>query len=121
MDTRELGELGEKMACGYLEENGFKILGKNWEIKFGEIDIIAKMGDTLHFVEVKTIFANSGFSPEDHVDYRKQIKLRSLAQIWLEKNKYPQDIPYQIDIVGITVNEQTRLAKLQYFPNAVAG
>jgi putative endonuclease len=121
MDTKELGNLGEKLACEYLVKNGFKILGKNWRINFGEIDIIAKKDKTIHFVEVKTIFASSGFAPEDHVDYRKQRKLMNLAQIWLEKNRYPQDIPYQIDIVGISANQQTRMAKLHYFPNAVGG
>lgn len=121
MDTRELGALGEKMACEYLVQKGLKILGKNYRISFGEIDIVAKKGGTLHFVEVKTIFDNAGFAPEDHVDYRKQRKLRHMAQIWLEKNKYPQDIPYQIDIIGILANQQTRMAKLHYFPNAVEG
>ncbi|OGZ74896.1 MAG: hypothetical protein A3A12_03555 [Candidatus Staskawiczbacteria bacterium RIFCSPLOWO2_01_FULL_43_17b] len=59
------------------------------------------------------------FFPEERVDYKKQRKLRNMAQIWLQKNNYPQDIPYQIDVIGILVNEATRNAKLHYFPNAV--
>ena len=122
MDTRELGVLGEKMACEYLVEKGYKILGKNWEIKFGEIDIVAKKDKVIHFVEVKAIASNGGgFFPEEHVNYKKQHKLRNMAQIWLEKNKYPQETAYQIDIVGILVNEEVRNAKLHYFPNAVGG
>lgn len=121
MDTKELGELGERIACEYLVKNGYKILGKNWRISFGEIDIITKKDKVIHFVEVKTIARADGIYPEDHVDYRKQRKLCNMAQIWLEKNKYPQDIPYQIDIVGISANQQTRMAKLHYFPNAVSG
>lgn len=122
MTTKELGDLGEKLACEYLVEKGYKILGKNWRISFGEIDIIAKKGATLHFVEVKAIFDQAGaFFPEEHVDFRKQRKLRSLAQIWLEKNNYPQETAHQIDIIGVTADEQTRLAKLKYFPNAVEG
>lgn len=119
MGTRELGELGEKLACEYLVKKGFKILGKNYSIKFGEIDIIAKSKGVIHFVEVKTIAAADGFFPESHVDYKKQRKLRQMAQIWLNKNKYPQDIPYQIDIIGVLVDYTTRNAKLHYFPNAV--
>ncbi len=72
-------------------------------------------------MEVKTIAGTDGIYPEEHVNYRKQRKLRNMAQIWLEKNKYPQDIPYQIDIIGISANQQTRMAKLHYFPNAVGG
>ena len=62
-----------------------------------------------------------GFFLQNHSTYKKQRKLRNMAQIWLEKNKYPQDFPYQIDIIGILANETTRLAKLHYFPNAVGG
>ena len=122
MDTKELGNLGERLACEYLVDKGLNILGKNYKIKFGEIDIIAKKKGVIHFVEVKTIIDNDdGFFPEQHVNYKKQRKLRSLAQIWLEKNKYPQETSHQIDVIGILVNESTRNAKLHYFPNAVDG
>jgi len=127
MTTKELGDLGEKLACEYLVKKGYKILGKNYRITFGEIDIIAKksfrlfskVDKVIHFVEVKTIVNSGGFYPEEHVDYRKQRKLKQMAGIWLQKNKYPQNIPYQIDVIGILVNETTRNAKLHYFPNAV--
>ena len=127
MDTKELGNLGEKLACEYLVKKGFKILGRNYRITFGEIDIIArkkitffsKDDPTIHFVEVKTIVNSDGFFPEQRVDYKKQQKLRNLAQIWLQNNKLPQDIPYQIDIVGIVMNNDAKNAKIQYFSNVV--
>lgn len=122
MDRKELGALGENLACGYLVDKGLEILSQNWRIDFGEIDIVARHQKTIHFIEVKTIVQNSsGFFPEQRVDYKKQHKLRKLAQIWLQKNNYSQDVPYQIDLVGILVNEVTRNAKLHYFPNAVEG
>lgn len=130
MDYKELGNLGERLACEYLVGKGYKILGKNYRITFGEIDIIARkkfsffarFDKTIHFIEVKTAF-NSGkeYFPEERVNYRKQRKLRQLCQIWLEKNKFRQNHPYQIDVVGILVDEKTRNAKLHYFPNAVNG
>ncbi len=97
-------------------------MGKNWRITFGEIDIIAKHKDILHFVEVKTVAVNGGsFFPEEHVNYKKQRKLRQMAQIWLQKHRYPQDFPYQIDIIGILADQTTRNAKLHYFGNVVEG
>lgn len=151
MTTKELGDLGEKLACEYLVKKGFKIVGKNWrtylrqgfggQVIFGELDIIARKKSkfftradkTIHFVEVKTLRQAQGrpsdedFFPEDHVNYKKQQKLKNLAQIWLQKNKYPQNVPYQIDVIGILVDEETlrpgsgqaHNAKLHYFPNAV--
>ncbi len=130
MSTKELGELGEKIACGYLVKKGFKILGKNHRISFGEIDIIAKKQwrffakneKAIHFVEVKALLGEKdNFAPEERVDYKKQRKLRQLAEIWLEKNKYKQNHPFQIDVIGVLVNQKTRKAKLHYFPNAVSG
>ncbi len=127
MDTKELGNFGERIACEYLVKKGYKILGKNYRISFGEIDIIAKKkfsffaknDKSVHFVEVKTIIGNDDFHPEERVDYKKQRKLRQMAEIWLEKNKFKQNHPYQIDVIGILVNQETRRAKLHYFSNIV--
>ena len=108
MSTKELGNLGEKLACEYLVRKGYKIIGRNYRIKFGEIDIIAKkrwwfLDRTVHFVEVKASSQVSGaFSPEQHADWKKQRKVKQLAEIWLNKNKYPQDIPYQIDVIAVS-------------------
>jgi putative endonuclease len=139
MDTKELGNLGERIACEYLVKKGYKILGKNYRINLGEIDIIAKKkwsfkkalqnknNKTIHFVEVKTSQSfqhnRAGraeeFSPEQRADYKKQRKLIQLSRIWLEKNKIPQNFPWQIDIIGILIDETARKAKVHYFQNAV--
>ena len=126
MTTKELGQLGEKLACEYLVKKGYKILGKNYRINFGEIDIIAKkkwrlfIEKTIHFVEVKALVDNGyNIAPEEHVDARKKRKLRQMAQIWLQKNRYKQAYPHQIDVMGILVNEKTKNAKLHYFGNVV--
>lgn len=129
MNTRELGNLGERIACEYLVKKGYKILAKNYRISFGEIDIIARKkrkvfgrnDKTIYFVEVKTIFGSGAdFFPEDRVDYKKQQKLIRLCQIWLGKNKFPDDYPHQIDIIGITVDQLTKKAQVYYFPDAFA-
>ena len=128
MTTKELGDLGEKLACEYLVGKGYNILGRNYRISFGEIDIIARkkrkfiwhQDKTIHFVEVKTLLEGAvAYFPEEKVDYKKQRKLKNLAQIWLQKNAFLQNTPYQIDVIGILVNQKTRRAKLHYFPNAI--
>lgn len=128
MNTKELGNLGERIACEYLVKNGYDILERNYRISFGEIDIIAKRkwkflsqeNKTIHFVEVKTIIAgNKNFFPEEKINYKKQRKLRQLSQIWIEKNGFLKEHPYQIDVIGILVDEKTHKAKIDYFSNAV--
>lgn len=125
MSTRELGNLGERIACEYLVKNGYKIIGKNYRISFGEIDIIARKGwglldKTIHFVEVKTLFqVDEVFSPEQRADWKKQRKVKQLAEIWLQKNKYPQDIPYQIDIIAVSTDSTDNKPTIEMFENVV--
>ena len=137
MDTRELGNLGEKLACEYLVEKGFNILGKNYTVPtcrqgiiWGEIDIIAKKkfklfsknDKIIHFVEVKTILSSlkGGFYPEDRVNYKKQKKLRQLSEIWLKNNRLKENHPYQIDVVGVTMSNNFKDSKIDYFENIVS-
>jgi putative endonuclease len=123
MDYKRLGVFGEKIACEYLVNKGYKILGKNCKNNFGEIDIILKnkgvfADKTIHFVEVKTSLAtNNNFFPEDRVGYKKQIKLKQLAAIWLSKNKYKDNIPYQIDIASVIIDDIKKKAKIKIFYN----
>ena len=128
MNTKELGDLGERIACEHLVKKGFNILGKNYRISFGEIDIIVKKkwkllsknDKAIHFVEVKTIIGdNDSFFPEERVDAKKQKKLAQLSQIWLEHQNYKQNQPYQIDVVGVLINKNTKIAKVSYFENVV--
>lgn len=54
-EKQKIGQIGEDCACKYLEKCGFKILERNYLKKWGEIDIVAKKGNKLHFVEVKSV------------------------------------------------------------------
>jgi len=123
MNTKELGDLGEKLACEYLVSKGYKILGKNWENNFGEIDIIAKKRGwfsekAIHFVEVKTSFAgNKTFFPEQRFDYKKQNKYKELSDAWLAEKKIPENTPYQIDVIAIIGADEA--PKISFFENVV--
>lgn len=127
MEAKELGAFGEELACEYLVKKGFKILGRNYTIPLGEIDIIAKRkfrlfqrnDPVIHFIEVKAGSAIDGFSPESRVNYRKQQKLSRLAEAWLKAHHFTPNHPCQIDVVGITVSPGTGAPSISYFPNAV--
>lgn len=123
MDTKELGNLGEDIACEYLVKNGYKILGRNYRISFGEIDIIANkrdvLGEVVHFIEVKTLSGDGSFYPEEHVDYKKQNKYKRLVEIWLEKNKFSQDYPCQVDIIAVSCPGNA--PEIKHFENVICG
>lgn len=70
--TQKTGELGENLAVSYLKDSGFSIIDRNFNNKFGEIDIVAKKGSTTYFFEVKTGYKN-GINPAENLT-REKIK-----------------------------------------------
>ena len=53
-EKRKIGDLGENLCVKHLVKHGFKILDRNYQKKWGEIDIVAKKSGIIHFIEVKT-------------------------------------------------------------------
>ncbi|MEK7195586.1 MAG: YraN family protein, partial [Patescibacteria group bacterium] len=86
MNKTKLGRLGEDLACEYLVDKGYKIIGRNYREKWDELDIVARSQDkTLIFVEVKTINTaggdeNSMIMPEDNLTKSKMRKLKRACQ-----------------------------------------
>ena len=82
--NKKVGAQGEQRACEYLEQKGYSILHRNFRTPYGEIDIIAQMGQMLCFVEVKTRNSSAFGAPRLAVDKRKQQHLISAAQVFLQ-------------------------------------
>lgn len=85
LDNKTFGDVGEKIAAGYLQQNGYRILEKKYKAKSGEIDIIAAEKDWLVFVEVKTRSSSLYGRPAEAVDRRKQQNIIKTAQWYLSK------------------------------------
>ena len=128
MEAKEIGKLGEKIAEKYLKKKGYQILDKNYSPKFisgpqrGEIDIVSKKADVIHFVEVKTLTQNhrgrvSVVSPEEKVNFSKQRKIEKAAESWLMKKKIPLNSKWQIDVIAIKIDLNFKKAKIRYFTN----
>lgn len=85
--SKQLGRLGESLAAGYLKKKGYRILARNYRNRFGEIDIIARHGDAIVFVEVKAR-SSSGFGPSKAaVDARKQKRISMIALGYLKQTR----------------------------------
>lgn len=128
MNTKKVGNLGEKIAEKYLKDKGYQILDRNYSFripgspKSGEIDIVAQKDGIISFIEVKTLFNKQGqilISPEEKVNFSKQKKLIKTAESWLMKKKIPLNSKWQIDIVSIEV-DSSRKVKINHFPNAIS-
>ena len=94
------GKVGEEAAEKFLIEKGFQILGRRVRAGHKEIDLLAKDGDQLVFVEVKAIWERSFGFPEERVTTAKKKKLIEAAYDYLDRAKTP-DIPFRWDFIGI--------------------
>jgi putative endonuclease len=94
-----LGDRGENVAARFLRNHGYRIIMRNFECELGEIDIIAKDGRTLVFVEVKTRVDDEP-TPETQVDEVKQHQLTKVAKFYLSRYGQPQP-PARFDVVAI--------------------
>jgi len=84
MQNITTGKLGEQMAAAYLEKAGYLILEQNYRCRFGEIDIVAKDGDTIVFVEVKSRRSENYGLPQLAVGHEKQRRISKISLYYLQ-------------------------------------
>ncbi len=120
---RQLGDLGEDIACRYLERKGFRILERNYLRKWGEIDIVAEKAKLLSFVEVKSVSRESGsygtYRPEENVHPAKLKRLHRAIQTYLLDRKVPEDRPWRVDVACVYLDFSTRRAKVEVLENVI--
>ncbi len=114
----EVGKLGERLAREHLLGLGYRVEGVGVRTKFGELDLVAREGGTIVFVEVKTRRGVEHGTPEEAVDTRKQAHLAACAHAYLFAHKLVGK-PFRIDSIAIELDEVTRKARLRHLKHAV--
>lgn len=99
MNLRETGNLGEEYTARYLIEHGCEILCRNFRIRGGEIDIIAKKGDLLHIVEVKTRRPDPLLTGEEAITKRKRELIIRAAGEYLKRNGLELNCVFDVAVV----------------------
>ena len=97
MNTKEIGNFGEDKACEFLEKQGIGVLKRNFHARCGEVDIIAKDGETIVFAEVKTRLSKEYGTPSEFVDFRKQEKIMKTALYYLGND----DTDMRFDVIEV--------------------
>ncbi len=130
---REVGDLGESLACKYLENKGFMIIDRNYSRKCGELDIVASNPlKRLCFVEVKTksevisgFMGNnvkhetSGVRPEDNVHFAKIRRLTRVAQVYLLEKRVLPETKWQFDVIVVYLDRVTKRAHIRHLENVI--
>ena len=110
------GKFGEDKACKYLKKKGYKIVERNYRLKFAEIDIIAKDEKTYVFVEVKTRKLGSVIPACVSVNFKKQQKIMKASCCYLAgKNIKP---PRRYDIIEVYTDEKLKNYEINHIKNA---
>lgn len=114
--TQALGLRGEEIACAYLEKKKYAIVTRRFRMFRGEIDIIARDGPTLVFVEVKARADESFGRPEEAVTLGKQRQIRKIARGYLVENP-PGDVACRFDVISILFGDGNGY-RLEHFVDA---
>lgn len=111
----QIGQEGEKLASEYLRQKGLKIIEKNWRGRWGEIDLIAREGQKIFFIEVKTRHSQNFGQGLDAVDSRKQAKIAKTALLYLQT--HPKDYEdIRLAVLSIDYDKSSKAIQFVEFP-----
>jgi putative endonuclease len=111
-----VGKFGEEIAVKYLRGRKYTVLDRNYRCKCGEVDIIAREGKTIVFVEVKTRRNASFGPPQLSVTHFKQRQISKTALLYLSSKKI-ENVPARFDVIAICLREQEKTI-IEHIENA---
>lgn len=98
--NKPLGDRGERMAAEYLERAGWTVLARNFRIGHREVDLVARRGEVVAFVEVKTR-AGLGYGyPLEAISAKKRREIQVVAQCWVDRHGRDGDV-YRYDAIAV--------------------
>ena len=120
MGNRSLGAYGEQRAARYLHGEGYQILTRNWQVREGEIDIIAELDGEVVFVEVKTRRGDLFGSPEESITHKKRKRIIKASLSFLQETKN-EDANWRVDLVAIYCTPEMEVIKIEHYENVIKG
>ena len=115
-DKRAIGSIGEEATAGFLAANGYEILERNYTIRGGEIDIIARKNGVLCFVEVKTRKDARFALAREAVTPAKQRRIAVTARFWLAETR--SELQPRFDVIEVYYGEDFRAPRIEHLENA---
>lgn len=113
---KSIGKLGEDCAAKFLEAAGYAIIERNFRIRSAEIDIIAKIGDVIVFVEVKARSSIRHGLPSEAVNFHKQRKIIQAASVFLQDENFA-DCACRFDVVEVYLSGEL-VEEINHIENA---
>ena len=120
-EKREVGDKGEELSTMFLMKQGFEIIARNYWKPWGEIDIIARKGNYLHFVEIKTVIRNLAtlkdneeYSPFDNITFDKKRRTTRAIKTFLLENRQFTDADWQADVIAVYLDRDSEECKIDF-------
>lgn len=127
-EKRKIGDIGEQIACEWLENRGFKVSERNYLKSWGEIDIVSRRANILHFIEVKTVsrenleffsHETSSYRPEDNIHPAKLKRLSRVIQGYLLERGIGDEVEWQFDAMSVYLDQKNKKAKVEFLENLI--
>ena len=115
LNSREIGNIGEQATADFLVKNGYEILKRNYTVRGGEIDIIAKKNNVIAFVEVKTRKENPLETGEKAVTESKKRHVVKTAEHYLNTLDKPCDCRFDVAVAEV---KNKQIVRLKYYVSA---
>jgi len=115
IETQQTGEKGEQKAADYLVSNNYSIIERNWRIRGGEIDIVAQKGETIVFVEVKTLPNATPDMLAAVLNKEKQKRIIKTSKRFLQIHRQYSKYLVRFDVI---VNDMQGLPPVYHIENA---
>jgi putative endonuclease len=115
--AHSLGRLGEHHAARFLERRGWEILARNYRFGRREVDLVARRGRVLAFVEVKTRSGDGFGTPAEAITWRKRREIEAVAAHFLATGGGAED-EVRFDAVGVTVSGGGGRVRVEHLPDA---
>lgn len=130
---RKVGDIGENAVCEYLKSKGFTILEQNYLRKWGELDIVAKKGGKVHFIEVKSISHEiledkfgvisheslDIYRAEDNLHPQKLLRLKRAIQTYILDRKIGDNTEWQFDVATVMVDEERKICNVKILEDII--
>jgi putative endonuclease len=120
-----VGRLGERLAAERLERDGYRVIERNYRTREGEIDLIARRGETLVFCEVKTLIARDARErgpayPLESVRTGKRTQVRRIARSWIAEQAGANRGWHsaRFDAIGVLLSPAGKLVRLEHVEGA---
>ena len=117
-DRVRLGRLGEELAGRFLREQGYQILTTNYRCPQGEVDIVARDGEEVVFVEVRTRRSQGFGTPQESLTRPKMRRLVATCQDYLQ-GYGGADTNWRIDLVSVRLDQGNRLKDIDHLRHAI--